>query len=255
MRRKSLRRIFKDLKEERQKSKRKSAFENEQPSKKQKTIQDCVKSSTPYGPNDPRQEKITNSVASMICRDGIPTNVVDRPGFQHLMHTMDPRYTLPHPATLSRSIFPKMKNTVDDFLARKITNLLKNGTSVAFSIDGLDAHDVEKSAVYDFSVYFLEGTELHCETLYVKRLESPVTGEALKDFLIDVTSIDAEILRWSGLSSLSRTTNPLHAMDALKSDYPRIFRLFRKYCIFPSTQNRDERIFSLVARNTRPQCR
>ena len=62
----------------------------------------------------------------------------------------------------------------------------------------------------------------------------------------DLTSIDAEIQRWSGLSSLSRTTNPLHAMDALKSDYPRIFRLFRKYCVSPSTQNRDERIFSLV---------
>ena len=51
----------------------------------------------------------------------------------------------------------------------------------------------------------------------------------------------------SELSSLSRTTNPLHAMDALKSDYPQI-------CVFPSTQNRDERIFSLVAQNTRPQC-
>ena len=64
----------------------------------------------------------------------------------------------------------------------------------------------------------------------------------------DVTSIDAEIQRWSGLSSLSRTTDPVHAMDALKSDYPQI-------CVFPSTQNRDERIFSLVAQNTRPQCR
>ena len=47
----------------------------------------------------------------------------------------------------------------------------------------------------------------------------------------------------------------LYTMKALKSDYPRIFRLFRKYCVFPSTQNRDERIFSLVAQNTRPQCR
>ena len=108
------------MKEERQKqSKRKSAFESEQPSKKQKSIQDCVRSTTPYGPRDPRQETITNSVASMICIDGIPTNVVARPGFQHLMNIMDPRYTLPHPSTFSRSVFPKMKNTVNDFLRKK----------------------------------------------------------------------------------------------------------------------------------------
>ena len=70
-----------DLKEERQKqSKRKSAFESEQQSKKQKSIQDCVRSTTPYGPRDPRQETISNSVASMICIDGIPTNVVAWPG-------------------------------------------------------------------------------------------------------------------------------------------------------------------------------
>ena len=50
----------------------------------------------------------------------------------------------------------------------------------------------------------------------------------------DLTSIDAEIQRWSGISSLSRTTTPLHAMDALKSDYPRILRLFSKYCFFQS---------------------
>ena len=107
------------MKEERQKqSKRKSAFESEQQSKKQRNIQDCVRSTTPYGPRDPRQETITNSVASMICIDGIPTNVVARPGFQHLMNIMDPRYTLPHPSTFSRSVFPKMKNTVDNFLKK-----------------------------------------------------------------------------------------------------------------------------------------
>ena len=68
-------------------------------------------------------------------------------------------------------------------------------------------------------------------------------------------SIDAEIQRWSGLSAPCRTSNPVHVMEALKGDYPQIYRLFRKFSIFPSTQNKDERLFSMVARNTGPLCR
>ena len=45
--------------------------------------------------------------------------------------------------------------------------------------------DADSSAFYDFSVYFLDGTKLFCETLFVKTLESPVTGDALKQFLLE----------------------------------------------------------------------
>ena len=63
-------------------------------------------------------------------------------------------------------------------------------------------------------------------------------------------SIDSEIALWSGISPLSRQSNPIHAMDSLKKDYPHIDALFRKYSVFPATQNCDERLFSLVNRNT-----
>ena len=66
----------------------------------------------------------------------------------------NPRYTLPHPSTFTRSILPKLKNSVDSFVTKRLKKLmkLKDGSSVAFGIDGLDTNDVEKSAVYDFSV-------------------------------------------------------------------------------------------------------
>ena len=54
-----------------------------------------------------------------------------------------------------------------------------------FSTDGLDAYDAERSAIYDFSIYFLDGSKLCCETLFVKKMESPVTGEALKGFFLE----------------------------------------------------------------------
>ena len=60
---------------------------------------------------------------------------------------------------------------------------------------------------------------------------------------------------WGGVSHPHRKENPIHAMEGLKQDYPRMYKLFRKYSIFPATQNKDERLFSMVGQNTGPQCR
>ena len=69
------------------------------------------------------------------------------------------------------------------------------------------------------------------------------------------TSIDTEIDRWLKQEGADRTANPIELMEHLKKDFPRIYRLFRKFSIFPCSQNKDERLFSLVARNTGPRCR
>ena len=44
-------------------------------------------------------------------------------------------------------------------------------------------------------------------------------------------------------------------MESLKREYPGVYKVFRKFSIIPATQNKDERLFSLVGRNTGPQCR
>ena len=69
------------------------------------------------------------------------------------------------------------------------------------------------------------------------------------------TSIEVEIQMWTRISRTRRTANPIAAMEALKSDFPRIYRMFRMYSIFPATQNKDERLFSLIAQNTGPLSR
>ncbi len=71
----------------------------------------------------------------------------------------------------------------------------------------------------------------------------------------ELGTLDSEISMWGGLSAPSRTANPMHVMTALKGDYPRIYKLFRKISIIPSSQNKDERLFSMVSRNTNPLCR
>ena len=67
-------------------------------------------------------------------------------------------------------------------------------------------------------------------------------------------SLDAEIQKWSCLKPPARTCNAIHAMDTLKKDFSRIFRLFRKFAAFPATQNKDERLFSMIGRTTGSLC-
>ena len=68
-------------------------------------------------------------------------------------------------------------------------------------------------------------------------------------------SVDTEINCWSGISAPSRSSDPAHVMEGMKRDFPRMYLLFRKFSVFPSTQNKDERLFSMVGRNTGPLCR
>ena len=68
-------------------------------------------------------------------------------------------------------------------------------------------------------------------------------------------SIDSEISSWGKSSALSRNTDPIHAMNGLKRDFPSINHIFGKYCVILATQNADELLFSIEARNTGPLCR
>ena len=39
-------------------------------------------------------------------------------------------------------------------------------------------------------------------------------------------------------------------MKSLKREYPLVYKLFRQYSMFSASQNKDERLFSLIGRNT-----
>ena len=151
--------------------------------KKQKTIADSL--TTKYDKTHPQHKKITNSMVAMLCLDGQPVNTVARDGFTNMVKTLDPRYKVPAPNTFSRSLIPKAKKAVDCLMKKKMENVLKNESSIAFSSDGLDGHDADRSSIYDFSVYFFEKSELKCETLFLKKLETPVTAAVIKTFLTD----------------------------------------------------------------------
>ena len=62
---------------------------------------------TKYGMNHPMQKKITDSVAGMVFCDLQPASIVEKKGFRHLMHVMDPSYTMVSRQALQYSLLPK----------------------------------------------------------------------------------------------------------------------------------------------------
>ena len=211
------------LKEERIKtSKRKNSDVNhDEPKAKQPKIGTAF--NPPYGPHHPRQQNLNNAVASMICRDGIPTNIVARAGFKNLASQFDSRYTLPNSTTFQRKIIPDLKNVVHAHQKEKIKIMLETESSMAFSTDGLDGNDTDQSSIYDFTIYFYDGDEICTEVVYVKGLESPCTGEVIAKFLLDCLT-DIEVIGEDGSPKLDiwgitdEGANILRALKILKEN-------------------------------------
>ena len=129
--------------------KRKNISSGEEDPKKQPKITDCSK----FGRNDPWQNKLTSSIASMVCADGIPTNIVNREGFKNVLSVAEPRYKIPHYTTFSRSIIPRLKNSLTSFQQNKIEKALRAESSMGFTFDGFDCRNADRSAVYSFSLF------------------------------------------------------------------------------------------------------
>jgi hypothetical protein len=158
----------------------------------------------------------------MICVDAAPADILLRPGFKHVVETLDPRYKIPHATTFSRTIIPKLANTVRQHQYKLIKNVLESENSIAFTTDGLDADDVERSALHDFSLYFYKNNKVCAESMFVRRLEPPVTGCVIYDFLKQCLA-DCNILvdvkpRLSVWGIADEGSNIQRAMKLLQND-------------------------------------
>ena len=214
-----------ELKEERvrnSKRKKSEADDSEEPVSKQPKIADAI-NAAPYGPEHPRQQSMTNAIAQMICVDAVPTNIVTRKGFQNFVQKCDSRYTLPNVTTFSRNVIPKLNNVVQAHQLNRIQEMIKRECSMAFSTDGLDGRDAERSAIYDFRIYFYEETEISAEVIRVKSLDS-TDGESVANFLKQCLT-DIKVLDSDGKPKLDiwgvtdEGSNVVRALNILKGDF------------------------------------
>ena len=169
-----------------QNRKRKNDTSTDERPTKQPKLTNCIPGK--YTSQHPHQIKLTNSIGSIICVDATPTNTVKRVRMTHVLGTADPRYNFPHPSTFARSIIPKLKGAVSAFQQKMIQAMIEKKPSMAFTIDGLDCRDEDKSAVYSFTIYFHHGEKVVSEVITFKALAPPSyrqSGQGLSMRLFD----------------------------------------------------------------------
>ena len=74
----------------------------------QPSISSAFAKATPLMSGSQRHQAITDAITHFLCKDNIPFNTVDRPGFRHLLNVLEPRYEIPNKTTFSKSKVVKL---------------------------------------------------------------------------------------------------------------------------------------------------
>ena len=68
--------------------------------RRQPTLQEVVDKSKRYDPKSPQAQEIIKAIAYYIAMQSLCT--MEKPGFRHLIHILDPKYNLPGNSSLSK---------------------------------------------------------------------------------------------------------------------------------------------------------
>ncbi len=82
--------------------------------------------------NSKRAMSITSAIAFFICKDMRPYSVVENKGFRHLLHTLEPKDSIPSRQHFSESCIPKLYRQVKDNIQHRLTDAER----VAITTDG-----------------------------------------------------------------------------------------------------------------------
>ncbi|XP_077280023.1 zinc finger BED domain-containing protein 4-like [Temnothorax americanus] len=91
-----------------------------QDSRQQESLKKCVNALMPLNPSSKKAKDITRAIAVFICKGLHPYNIVNEPGFRHLLHFLEPRYNVPCRTTFSRSIIPKLYKELKEKMLEEI---------------------------------------------------------------------------------------------------------------------------------------
>ena len=68
----------------------------------QPTVKSFLANSAPLTPENKPHETITNAITYFLCTDNVPLNTVNKPGFEKLLHVLEPCYKMPNETRFSK---------------------------------------------------------------------------------------------------------------------------------------------------------
>ena len=78
--------------------------------------------------NSPWAIKITEAIATFVCKDLCPYSVVEKEGFKRLVHVLDPHYIMVQCKHLTETVIPMMYTCLKDDILTKMQSAEKVGT-------------------------------------------------------------------------------------------------------------------------------
>ncbi|KAK0131409.1 Zinc finger BED domain-containing protein 1 [Merluccius polli] len=106
----------------------------------QQTLFQCTK----LPPNTARAKKITRSIAYFISKDLRPYSTIENEGFQHMLHTIEPRYTVPSCRLFAENAIPQLYQSTKE----RVSVTLKKATRVALTCDAWTSRAVESYVTF-----------------------------------------------------------------------------------------------------------
>ena len=86
----------------------------------QQTTESSIAKTTKYSQDSPRYKDITRAIAYHIGKDGVPLSTVERAGFKHMIHKLNPKYDLPSRKYFSRHAIPTLYSEVHDVFVEQV---------------------------------------------------------------------------------------------------------------------------------------
>ena len=77
--------------------------------------------------DSPRAIKITEAIATFVCKDLRPYSVVENEGFKQLVHVLDPHYVMVQRKHLTETVIPMMYTCVKEFILTKMQSAERVG--------------------------------------------------------------------------------------------------------------------------------
>ena len=141
-----------------------------------------------------RIHELTRSVTYFMVGGMHPYTMIDSPHFRNLIHTMEPRYTIPSRSTFRDQIIPawhkEIKSTIHDDL--------KQVDAVALTTDGWTSRATEPYNT--ITAHYVKDWKLTTKVLQTEKMMGSHTGENL------ATELDIALEKWGISDKVSAIT-------------------------------------------------
>jgi hypothetical protein len=105
---------------------------NEQPKRKQATLQESFQRSSTYAVDDPRVKKLNALLVNLICKEGLPFSLLESEAFKMFVLALDPRYKLPTRQAMSAQMIP---DRYEEVKSAVVSHLARSGSNASFTTD------------------------------------------------------------------------------------------------------------------------